>query len=199
MRIEIAGGIASGKTSLAMLLARESGYEVVLERFRENPFWKKFYQQQAKWVEEKNFCFLIQHIAAIKNARSTELICDYAVIQDLAYARLVTTLGHSAMMLQLCNHLYQQLPPPSVLVHLTCSPEVLRARIAARARAEEAGVTINYLAGLNKAISTQLYSLDRAIPIYSLNSEEVNFVVDAEASRRVVAEILKCANQSVQP
>ncbi len=199
MRIEIAGGIASGKTTLAMLLAQESGYEVVLERFRDNPFWSKFYQERAKWVEEKNFCFLIQHIAAIKDARSTELICDYAVIQDLAYASLVTNLGHSAMMQQLCNHLYQQLPPPSVLVHLTCSPKVLRARISARARAEEAGVSTDYLADLNNAISTQLYSLEKFIPVYSLNSEEMNFVADPEISKRVVAEILKCANQFVQP
>ena len=42
-RIEICGGIATGKTSLARSLAHHGPYQLVEERFREIPFWEKFY------------------------------------------------------------------------------------------------------------------------------------------------------------
>jgi deoxyadenosine/deoxycytidine kinase len=41
-RIEICGGIASGKTTLAVLMQR-SGYSAVFENFTLNPFIENFY------------------------------------------------------------------------------------------------------------------------------------------------------------
>ncbi|HRP37690.1 MAG TPA: deoxynucleoside kinase, partial [Candidatus Dojkabacteria bacterium] len=45
-RIEICGGIASGKTTLANLLARLD-IEPILENFQTNPFWQAFYNDPA--------------------------------------------------------------------------------------------------------------------------------------------------------
>lgn len=114
-RIEIAGGIASGKTTLASLIAQTSQYEGVYENFRENPFW----------VKEKNFAFLIQHLTQIKEMVPEHLVCDYSVIQDLAYATLFPSDTHRFLMRRLYEHLAEEISLPSLIVHLQCPSDIL--------------------------------------------------------------------------
>ena len=48
VRIEICGGIASGKTTFAVLL-NSLGYDPVYENFQSNPFWEAFYTVPEKY------------------------------------------------------------------------------------------------------------------------------------------------------
>ena len=50
-RIEICGGIASGKTTLASLM-KKLKVEVLFEDFKTNPFWKAFYVYPGKYIFE---------------------------------------------------------------------------------------------------------------------------------------------------
>src|SRR2546429_617205 len=122
-RIEICGGIASGKTTLAQALVRATDAQLVSEQFRENPFWQSYYNDPAAWAQEKNIVFLLQHTGAIKSAGNVELlICDYAVVQDLAYASLVASAKHQALMHELYCAFYSVLPAPELIMHFTCPP-----------------------------------------------------------------------------
>jgi deoxyadenosine/deoxycytidine kinase len=187
-RIEICGGIAAGKTTLARLLAGSSSV-CVEEQFRDNPFWARFYADPDTWVEEKNFCFLVQHTAGIKAAAAATLVvCDYAVFQDLAYASLANKDGHAAMMCALHDHLYAALPAPTLVVHLNCAPSVQLQRIRARGRSEEAGITVEYLATLNRAIESMLERID--VSVHRIASDAVDFARDADTAAAVRNEVL---------
>ena len=69
-RIEICGGIASGKTTLANLLAR-SNIDPILEDFQTNLFWRAFYADPAGTAFETEITFLLQHYHQIKTARKS--------------------------------------------------------------------------------------------------------------------------------
>ncbi len=88
-RIEVCGGIASGKTTLANLL-HKLDIPSTLENFAANPFMQQFYADPIKTAFETEITFLLQHyhqtkIAANLNKR---FVCDFSFLLDLAYARV---------------------------------------------------------------------------------------------------------------
>ena len=208
-RIEICGGIASGKTTLAKLLAERLNGGVVLEDFRRNPFWQRFYQAPTRFVREKNVCFLAQHAGDIKAADGTLAVCDYAVVQDLAYARLVGEAEHMAVMEHLHAHLYDNLPPPRLIVHLLCDATVELERIHKRGRPEEQSITLDYLSSLDDALQAVLTGRAMGCRVVAVRSDEVDFVNDTAGSRALldrlaglleIVEDLRAANlDSVKP
>ncbi|MCW5658869.1 MAG: deoxynucleoside kinase [Burkholderiaceae bacterium] len=187
MRIEICGGIASGKTTLANLLQPMP----VREHFKDNPFWHAFYADPASWFEEKNISFLIQHTAAIKGAAHQPLVvCDFAVVQDLAYAALSGDSQHLQVMRVLFDHMYRKLRPPELIVHLRCSAHVQRERIAIRARKEESGITLAYLSRLNEAIEAVLRDAAECTDVLEISSDRVDFASDRAVAVATAQQIL---------
>lgn len=196
-RIEICGGIATGKTTLATLLAKGTSYGLALENFRENPFWAKFYERPDLFTAEKNICFLAQHTGEIKAAGTTSLlICDYAVIQDLAYASLCNTVGHGNAMKNLYDHLYLQFPPPSLIVHLKCDPATQLQRIRERGRKEEASITQDYLESLNRAIELFISKNQVSQTVFEIRSDNTDFAHDPVKAVKVRQEILSIVDES---
>jgi deoxyadenosine/deoxycytidine kinase len=176
MRVEICGGIAVGKTTLAKSLALVyPEVDLVLENFTANPFWEKFYNDPARYVVEKNICFLAQHTGDIKSVSPEKvLICDYAVFQDLAYADLLKNEDHSSAMRKLYSHLYTILPPLDAVIHIECSLENQLDRIKNRGRPQEAHITADYLSALNAQIENQINALSTSVPIYMIKSDEMD-------------------------
>lgn len=66
MRIEICGGIASGKTTLAKLLEENGIGKAIYENFEKNPFWEAFYKNPSKYAFETEIAFTLQHYHEIK-------------------------------------------------------------------------------------------------------------------------------------
>ncbi|MCC2681523.1 MAG: Deoxyadenosine/deoxycytidine kinase [Nitrosospira multiformis] len=195
-RVEICGGIASGKTTLAHLVAEWTGGNLALENFHTNPFWALFYENPDLFMSEKNICFLPQHTGAIKSQGGAELlICDYAVFQDLAYATLCTAEGHLDVMRNIFAHLYNTLPPPTLIIHLLCNSTVQLERIRARGRKEEKSITQEYLDSLNKAIPDFLREmLTTHTQVYEIHSDQVDFAHNSNSHEAIRKRILLSLN-----
>lgn len=186
VRIEICGGIASGKTTLAHALVTSTAQHLVLEDFHANPFWSRFHELPDLFALEKNVCFLAQHTGEIKAAGDHALvICDYGVFQDLAYARLQQASDHLRVMKMLYEHLYRPLPPPSLVVQLRCEPDVQLHRIRTRARREEASISLDYLRRLNEAIDEALAESLPGTRVHIIRADEVDFAHDPRTAAAV--------------
>ena len=171
---------------------------LVEERFRDNPYWRRFYDSPSTWVEEKNFTFLVQHTASIKERLAAAcLVCDFAVFQDLAYARLVQADGHLDVMQRLYGHLYPPLGRPAMVVYLTCPPEVALARIQARGRPEESVITLEYLAALNQSIEASFKDAPEA-PVHVIAMDTCDIVHSATTAERVKNEVLDILHEQVR-
>lgn len=178
-RLEICGGIATGKTTLAHRLAPAWGGTLVLEDFQRNPFWERFYRQPQRYAHEKNVCFLAQHLGELKDHLDQPVtVCDYAAAQDLAYAALDPDPAHPGVMQALYRHLSAALPPPRLVVHLQCDAVLQLERIRARGRRQEDAITVDYLHRLNEALCRLLAAPPWPCPVVSVRSDEIDFAHD---------------------
>jgi hypothetical protein len=89
LRIEVRGGIASGKTTLATLL-QHAGIDTALENFQTNPFWEASYRDPIRHALETEVTFLLQHYHQIKVSGATAKVFarDFSLLLDLAYANV---------------------------------------------------------------------------------------------------------------
>ena len=89
----IEGNIGSGKTSLTNRIARDFGAREILERFGDNPFLPKFYNEPDKYAFPLEMAFLADRYNQLnKNIRdfelfSTFLVADYYFMKSLIFAQ----------------------------------------------------------------------------------------------------------------
>lgn len=192
-RIEICGGIASGKTTLANLFDADA--ELVLEDFTANPFWRPFYETPGLYNFEAEVSFLLQHYHQIKRRRLEGdgrdiLVCDFSHRLDRAYSA-VSLHGRE---FRAFEGVYRQVLADSnglgLLIHLQCSPETQMQRIKARARKVESDITVQFLDSLNAAIEREINLARESVPIVSVDSEASNFAQDAETKTKCRQQIL---------
>lgn len=179
MRLEICGGIASGKTSFALLLSR-FGFDGIYESFSTNPFWNAFYSDPAKYAFETEISFTLQHYHQIKkqSEESKPIVCDYSFLLDVAYAEMGLHGSQLDAFRSVYEEIKKELPPPALVIHLLCDPEVELARIRARGREVEKNITVDFLWSLNKALTEQVNKVRNQLNIITIDSARKNFVDD---------------------
>ncbi|MXQ13509.1 deoxynucleoside kinase [Microvirga makkahensis] len=82
VRLEIAGGIGAGKTTLARVLADSWGSGLVHENVPDVPFFSKFYAAPQTYGLEKNISFLLSHVDLIRDSMRSNggvAVCDFAL------------------------------------------------------------------------------------------------------------------------
>lgn len=190
MRIEICGGIASGKTTLARILAREH-ITPTLERFRDNPFYEAFYRDPIAHAFETEIAFLLLHYHQIKivSNRKKRICCDFSLVLDRAYAHVTLPRAQLKTFRDLQRILEPQLPRRDLLIHLVCDTDSQFGRIQQRGRATEARITRTYLNALNKSLARRVGSLGRSERVLSINSGTRDFAHSEAVRRQVLKEI----------
>lgn len=187
MRIEVCGGIAAGKTTLAKLM-RRAGCEAMLENYQSNPFLQGFYSDPKKYSFETELTFLLQHYSQIK-ANQSELkilICDYSLYLDLAYALVTLNKIHRKVFNVIHKVIHSELGPPSLLVYLRCSAETELKRIKRRRRLVEDTISVEYLESINSSLESCVARIGDKVGVVELDSERINFAYDPDAQARTV-------------
>lgn len=190
-RIEVCGGIASGKTTLTQLLGLLD-VSPVLENFRANPFWKSFYADPVGTAFETEISFLLQHYHEIKAAtkRNHAFACDFSLMLDLAYAHVTLSGTKRNAFLTVWGEIRQDLKTPSLLIHLVCAPYVELERIRKRGREVEKSITIRYLKALNEALAEVIDMEAKSCRVVFIDSAAVNFA-DDEGAKKSVLELTR--------
>jgi deoxyadenosine/deoxycytidine kinase len=179
-RIEICGGIASGKTTFASLFNRQN-LTPLFEDFKKSHFWKAFYRNPGKYIFETEISFILLHYHQIKKAMEKKngnyLICDFSFLLDLAYAKMKMGLTGTklAAFEYVLDEIREELPKPSLLVYLKCDAETELARIQRRARDEERSINIDFLDSLNKALHKEVEKHQDTTPVITIDSGKKDF------------------------
>ena len=174
-RIEICGGIASGKTTLAKMLEKK-GYSICCEEFQKNPFFEHFYQDPLANAFETEVCFLLQHYHDIKtNRNKSKCVYDFSLIQDFAYADINLKGKRKDLFILLAEELLKEIKSPTILIYLSCSTEIAQKRIKMRNRKSEQEIPASYLEKINSALENRVFHFFDKNTIFSINSGEINF------------------------
>lgn len=191
VRIEICGGISSGKTTLCKNLNKAVAISK-FEDFTKNPFWRVFYQDPTLYAFETEVTFLLQHYSQIKTSVFDPVMVafDYSLLQDEAYARVNLDGDRLKAFEAVYQYVMNELPLPLLVIHLQCPPEEELRRIQSRARTEEKNIQLAYLDTLNTAIAHAVDKFRARLPILEIDSAALDFAHDPETQSRVVSDIL---------
>lgn len=183
-RIEICGGMAAGKTTLAQLL-EQKGYPVVYDDFENNPFLKDFYKGK-QCAFESEVVFAMLHYHGVKNHPAA--CFDYSIIQDLAFADVNLHHGQHQAFATLYEWILEDLKFPSHIIYVKCRAEEAFRRLKIRSREIENGVELAYLEQVVRALEDRLTPLSDVLVI---DSEEYDFATRKEDREKTMALICR--------
>jgi deoxyadenosine/deoxycytidine kinase len=185
MRLEIAGGIASGKTTLARIL-RARTRTCILEDFRRNPFVGAFYGDPAAFAFETEVSFALQHFHALKRRSQPRRlsVLDHSFYLDEAYADVTLDAQERRAHQVVLDVIRRQAGNDVLVVHLKCSAETQLRRIQARQRAMEQSIRKGYLASLNAALDRRLAEINPE-RVFRVDSGRIDFAHSEDSRRRI--------------
>jgi deoxyadenosine/deoxycytidine kinase len=195
VRLEIAGGIGAGKTTLARVLAGSWNSGLVHENVLDVPFFSKFYAAPQLYGFEKNLSFLLSHADLIRDAMSGDesiVICDFALFQDLSYTDIGCAPADARAVEGVYHRLIDRIGHPSFVVHLRCTPDIQLRRIGLRGRSQEAGIERAYLVDLCAAIDRRLEQLRLeapGLPVIEVDTDEVDYAINPAAVHAIAREL----------
>lgn len=153
--IAIEGNIGAGKTSLATKLAREFNAKLILERFADNPFLPKFYQDQQRYAFPLEMSFLADRYQQISDDLSQLdlfkdfIVSDYDVFKSLIFSKITLQEDEFKLYRKLFYLMYKDIAKPDIYVYLYQNTERLKQNIKQRGRKYEQNIDSVYLEKIN--------------------------------------------------
>lgn len=154
--LTIEGNIGAGKTSLAKLIATEFNAKLILERFADNPFLPKFYEDMERYAFPLEMSFLadryqrLQEDIAQYDLFKDFVVSDYDVFKSLIFAKVTLQEEEFLLYKRVFDLMYRNLAKPGLYVYLYQNTERLLENIKKRGREYEQRIPAEYLDRINK-------------------------------------------------
>lgn len=194
--VVLAGSIGAGKSTLVRMLCDRLGWTPYFEPVAENPYLADFYKDMDRWAFASQVFFMAWRVKshrALMDDPGT-VVQDRSLYEDAeVFARNLHRQGHlSDRDWRTYQELYRTfttlLPAPDLVVYLRASVTTLLARIGRRGRDYEAGISREYLEGLNELYEEWIAGF-RLAPVLVVPSDRLDFVTDAAALGEIVATV----------
>jgi len=193
--IAVEGVIGVGKTSLASMLGEYFGARVVLERFEENPFLERFYEDPEHYAFQTQMSFLLSRYKQQQELFQADLfhnilITDYIFEKDKIFAYLNLQDDELKLYETVVNAIERNILTPDLVIYLQSSTERLLENIKKRGRTYEKHITAEYLKDLNEAYNYFFFRYRQA-PLLIVNATEIDFVNRSEDFSELLKEITR--------
>lgn len=153
--IAIEGNIGAGKTSLANKIAQDFNAKLILERFADNPFLPKFYEDAARYAFTLEMSFLADRYQQISDDLSQLdlfkdfMVSDYDVFKSLIFSKVTLSEDEFNLYRKLFYLMYKELRKPDLYIYLYQNTGRLQANIKKRGRDYEQNIADDYLEKIN--------------------------------------------------
>jgi 2-amino-4-hydroxy-6-hydroxymethyldihydropteridine diphosphokinase len=154
--LTIEGNIGAGKTTLATLIAESMNAKLILERFADNPFLPKFYEDQTRYAFPLEMSFLADRYQQyIEDTTQLDLfkkfmISDYDIFKSLIFAKITLQEDEFNLYRRLFGLMYSEVRKPKLYVFLYQRTERLLEQIALRGRTYEQSIPAAYLENIHR-------------------------------------------------
>ena len=153
--IAIEGNIGAGKTSLATKMAHDFNAKLILERFADNPFLPKFYNEPQRYAFTLEMSFLADRYQQISDDLSQLdlfkdfIVSDYDVYKSLIFSKITLPEDEFMLYRKLFYQVYKDIAKPDLYVYLYQNTERLQENIKKRGRNYEQKIDDEYLDQIN--------------------------------------------------
>jgi deoxyguanosine kinase len=153
--IAIEGNIGAGKTSLTHKIAEDFNAKRILERFADNPFLPKFYEEPERYAFTLEMSFLADRYQQISDDLSQLdlfkdfMVSDYDVNKSLIFSKVTLSEDEFRLYRKLFYQVYKDIAKPDLYVYLYQNTERLQENIKKRGRNYEQDIKDDYLEKIN--------------------------------------------------
>ncbi len=193
--IAIEGNIGAGKTTFATQFAKDVNAKLVLERFEENPFLPKFYQDPKRYAFPLEMSFLADRYQQLTDDLSqydlfkTSVVSDYYVFKSLIFSKVTLSPEEYALYRKIFNFMYNDLVKPDLYIYLYQNVDRLLQNIKKRGRAYEQSIKSDYLAQIHEGYMNFIKT-QKDLNVLILDISDIDFVKNPEYYYQMVHKIV---------
>ena len=184
--IAIEGNIGAGKTSLAKKISIDFNSKLILERFADNPFLPKFYEEPDRYAFTLEMSFLAERYQQITddlsqlNIFNDSIVSDYDIFKSLIFSKITLSEDEFVLYRRLFFSMYKDILKPDLYIYLNQNIDRLKENIKKRGRDYEQNIDSKYLKNINSCyLDFHKTQTDLNIKIIDINNMDfVNNRID---------------------
>jgi deoxyguanosine kinase len=192
--IAIEGNIGAGKTSLASLMSDEFNARVVLERFADNPFLPKFYEDKERFAFPLEMSFLADRYQQLSddlaqfNLFKNLIVSDYYIFKSLIFAQITLQKEEYALYRKMFDIMYKEISKPDLYIYLYQNTDRLLENIKKRGRDYEQNIEASYLQKIHDGYHNFIKT-EQHLNTLIIDVSELDFVNDHKDYKQVLKKI----------
>lgn len=194
--IAIEGNIGAGKTTLSNKLAEDFNAKLVLERFADNPFLPKFYEDQSRYAFPLEMSFLADRYQQISDDLAQFdlfkdfVVADYHIFKSLIFAKVTLAEDEFRLYKTMFDIIYKEMPKPDLYIYLYQNTERLLQNIKLRGRSYEQEIPAEYLEKINSGYLDYIKS-QKDLNVLIIDVSDKDFVENQSDYAFILDEIQK--------
>lgn len=163
--LAIEGNIGSGKTTLTEKIAQDFNAKTILERFADNPFLPKFYEDQLRYAFPLEMSFLADRYSQLNQGLGQYdlfndfIVADYYIYKSLIFAQVTLDTDEALLYRTIFDVMNKETTKPYLYVYLYQNTENLLKNIKKRGRTYEKNIKAEYLDNINQSYSEFIKTL----------------------------------------
>jgi len=179
--IIIEGVIGVGKTTLADMIGKRLGAQIIREQHDENPFLADFYKEPRRFAFQTELFFLLsryrQQVDEIRQSDlfAQSIVTDYLFNKSRIFAAITLDEREQTLFNTTANVLERDIPVPDLVVYLQSNTQRLMRNIKLRDRDYERGMNPEYIEALVEAYNHHFFRYS-ASDLMIINATTLDFV-----------------------
>lgn len=179
--IAVEGNIGAGKTSFSTMVSQDFNAKLILERFKDNPFLPKFYENKERYAFPLEMSFLADRYQQLSDDLAQYdlfkdfVISDYDVFKSLIFAKITLHEDEYLLYHKLFHLMYKELVKPEIYIYLYQNTDRLLENIKKRGRDYEQNIQPDYLIEINKSYLAFIKSQTK-LKVQIIDISEMDFV-----------------------
>jgi deoxyguanosine kinase len=198
--IAFEGNIGAGKTTLTTKIAEDFNAKTVLERFADNPFLPKFYEDQNRYAFPLEMSFLADRYKQLSDDLAQFdlfkdfIVADYHIFKSLIFAKITLAEDEYRLYRTLFDIVYREMPKPDLYIYLYQNTERLLENIKKRGRSYEQNIPADYLDKINSGYLDYIKS-QTDLNVLIIDVSDKDFVKNQEDYLYILNEIQEKISQ----
>lgn len=194
--IAIEGNIGAGKTTLANMIAEDFNAKIVLERFADNPFLPKFYEDNERYAFPLEMSFLADRYQQLTDDLAqfdlfkNFIISDYYIFKSLIFAQVTLQKEEYFLYRKMFDIMYKEIKKPDLYIYLYQNTPRLLENIKKRGRDYEQNIAPEYLNKIHQGYSTFIKT-EKNLNSIIIDVSDKDFLNNREDYKTIIRTIKK--------